>query len=130
MFNVKEPGMSAASRERYHRELSYLKATLDYDVISRQNDDISTRRALITDIRRNYPEIQDLVYCDLMNMELSELHELLETKKMEVKMQAAARSLQRCYRIYAFRKFCFRSRMKKNQCAGRLQRQWKVHRQR
>ena len=55
MFNVKEPGMSAASRERYHRELSYLKATLDYDVISRQNDEISTRLALIEDIRRNYP---------------------------------------------------------------------------
>lgn len=69
-------------------------------------------------------------YDDLMNLHLPELHELLEKKKLEVKMQAAARTLQRCYRVYAFKKFCFQSRMRKEQCARKLQKQWKVHRQR
>ena len=70
--------MSAASRERFHRELSYLKATLDYDVISRKNDEISARRTLIQDVRLNFPEIRDLEYSDLMNLSLHDLHELLE----------------------------------------------------
>lgn len=99
--------MSTASRERVKKEVSFIKVHYEYEIVSRQCEEVSTRRALVRDLLDNHPEII-IGYDEMMNLELDELHQLMEQKKLDAKMNAAAALLQRSFRVYLFKRFCFR----------------------
>jgi len=71
------------------------------------SEDAVTRRAILVDLMENYPEIQDIGYDTVLNSDLEVLHELTEKRKIECRMEKAATILQRAFRNYTFRTFCF-----------------------
>ena len=46
------------------------------------SEDAVTRRAILVDIIENYPEIKDVDYETILNMDLHSLHEMVEQKKI------------------------------------------------
>ena len=88
------------------------------------------RRQIIRDLQENYPQIQDIPYDMMLNMDIFDLHALIEHRKLEVRMHDAAVRLQRQFRLFIFRKYCFNKRMRQEKAARKLQAQWKVHRRR
>jgi len=81
------------------------------------SEDAVTRRAILLDLIENYPEITDINYETVINTELVDLHEMIEKRKIECRMDKAAIIIQRNYRDYTFMKFCMQKRRKRNKAA-------------
>ena len=45
---------------------------------------------MIRDLRENYPDVGDLSYDQIMGMDLMKLHQVIEHKKLESRMNASA----------------------------------------
>jgi len=54
------------------------------------SEDAVTRRAILLDLIENYPEIEDIDYDTVINMDLAQLHEMIEKKKIDCRMEKAA----------------------------------------
>ena len=53
------------------------------------------RRAILQDLKENYPEIDDISYDELMKCNIIELCAMIESRKLEVRMFIAAAKIQR-----------------------------------
>ena len=84
------------------------------------SEDAVTRRAILLDLMENYPEITDIDYDAILNTDLNELHEICEKKKIECRMDNAARVIQRRYRDYCFYKFAMQNKIRRNEAARKL----------
>ena len=56
----------------------------------------------------------------MMKLELDELYQLMEEKKQDHVMKNAASMIQKNFRVFMIKKFCFQLRMKKQKCALKL----------
>jgi len=54
------------------------------------SEDAVTRRAILVDLMENYPEIEDVDYDTVLNTDLVVLHEMIEKRKIECRMEKAA----------------------------------------
>ena len=61
--------------------------------MTKLREEIIIRKHLVSDLFLNYPQIQDIDYDTMMNMDLVSLGHLIEQKKMETRMTQAARSI-------------------------------------
>jgi hypothetical protein len=52
------------------KEISLMQVRYDYEIVSRQSDEITARRAIIRDMRENYPGIEGVAFEELMNLDL------------------------------------------------------------
>jgi len=109
--------MNAASREKFKKQISFIKIHYNYEKFSRQTEEVSTRRAIIYDILHNYPTITDLDYRTMMHMDIIQLHQLIERKKLNARMELSAIKIQRNFRWHLFRKFCFHKTHRENKAA-------------
>ena len=127
---IRDTGMFAASRDRFQKQIQFIKIQYNYEKYNKMSEDAVTRRAILVDLMENYPEIEDVDYDTVLNTDLVVLHEMIEKRKIECRMEKAATILQRAYRNHRFRDFCFQKKIRRNKAAKKLQAQWKVHRQR
>lgn len=68
----------------------------DFERQTRLNDEISMRRHIINDLMRNDLNMEnDYPMSVLMNMNLFDLHTMIEQRKLETKMNTAAMTIQR-----------------------------------
>lgn len=87
---IRDNSINAASRAKFKKEISFIKIHYDYERYSRQTEEITTRHNMIRDIKLHYPDINDLSYELIMGMDILELHQLLERRKLDSKMDASA----------------------------------------
>ena len=75
-------GLNVASKDNLKRQISYLKIWDDYEKATLQRESITKRRALITDIQRNWgnhPTLKrHLSYNIIMEMDIFQLEEVIE----------------------------------------------------
>ena len=88
--SIRDTGLTAASRERFAKQIAFIKIHYNYDKYNKMSEDAVTRRAILVDLIENYPEIDDLDYGQIMTMDLLELHERMERRKIECRMEKAA----------------------------------------
>ena len=75
--------------------MSFLKIHYNYEKYARLTDEVSMRRSILTDLKDNYPEIDDISYDLMLNLDIYDLHALIENRKLDVKMFSAAVKIQR-----------------------------------
>lgn len=92
---IRDCGLGAASRDRFKKQLSFIKIHYNYERFSRMTDEVGMRRSLVKDLQENYPQIDDISYDNMINMDLVELSALIESRKLEMKMHVAAVRIQR-----------------------------------
>lgn len=108
-----------------------LKIQYNYEKYSRIADDVAIRRHIIRGLLEDEKANElDITYEDIMSLSVMELREHIERKKQEKKMHDAARTIQRCFKKFLFRKLLNFKAYYHNKQARRLQAQWKVHRRR
>jgi hypothetical protein len=105
IYQMRDNSINAASRAKFKKEISFIKIHYDYERYTRQTEEITTRHNMIRDLRENYPDIADISYDHIMGMDLIKLHQVIEYKKLESKMNASAILIQRAFRDYVLRSF-------------------------
>ena len=73
----------------------------------------------------NYPDVADLSFDQIMGMDLMKLHQVIEHKKLESRMNASAIIIQRAFRNYVFRSFNNTQAQIRTAAALLLQQKWK-----
>ena len=90
---IRDCGLGAASREKFKKQISFIKIHYNYEKFSRQSEDLTTRRMLVQDLQHNYPEITDIDYDTFFSMDLMNLHTLIEIKKLDARLNRCARMI-------------------------------------
>ena len=67
---IDDRNWSVQSKERIKKEISLLRARYDFEIVSRQSEEITARRALVRDLRQNFPQVEGVGFDDLMNLGL------------------------------------------------------------
>ena len=101
----RDHSLLTASRDTLKKQLSFIKLYHKFQEVTQQSESISRRRYLINDIMTNwsrYPQMRNkLTFKTLMELDLSELEEIIETQKLNIKMEDAASFIQREFRKFA-----------------------------
>ena len=92
-------------------------------------EDVTLRRGIVSDLIREYPEVTDIDYDLIMNIDLLSLSAFVENKKVEAKMNRAASRIQRNWRRYVLYKFMFQTKIKKTKAATKIQLAWRNYRE-
>ena len=92
------------------------------------SEDAVTRRAIMVDLIENYPEIDDMDYETILAMDLHQLHEVVEQKKIQCRMKNAAMVIQRCWKRRKYDERWEILNYKKNRAATMFQNAWRNHR--
>ena len=76
------------------KQLGFIKLYHQFQEVAQQTESISRRRTLINDIMLNwsrYPQLRyQLSFKILMELDLRELEEIIETQKLTIRMEEAA----------------------------------------
>lgn len=75
---------------------------------------------MIEDLANNYPEISDIRYNEMVGMDLLRLHQMIERKKISLRMERAAILIQRNFRQWTFQQFCTQKSRTQNKAARKI----------
>jgi hypothetical protein len=125
IYQMRDNSINAASRAKFKKEISFIKIHYDYERYTRQTEEITTRHNMIRELRENYPDVADLSFDQIMGMDLMKLHQVIEHKKLESRMNASAIIIQRAFRNYVFRSFNNTQAQIRTAAALLLQQKWK-----
>ena len=84
-------GLDAGTRDKMHKQMSFMKIQYNYERFSRLTDEISVRRQMINDLlENNESAAKDIPVPAMMNMNVFDLHAHIEQKKIETVMNESA----------------------------------------
>ena len=127
---IRDSGLNAASRDRYKKELAYIKIHYDYEKIQRKSNELSARRRFLKNVKESHSDINGIKFDQLMTMDLNRLQKIIEVKKVNQRMDKAAVVIQRIFRGFLVRRTYIKLKYRQDKSATKLQKQWKVHRMR
>ena len=92
---LRDNGMTALTREKMKNRISLVKLSYDYKRYNQMHEDASIRRAIIKDLMDNHPDINDIDFETLMEMDITTLYSHIERRKIIHKMVKSAVMIQR-----------------------------------
>ena len=132
---IRDGGIGAASRERFKKQISFIKIHYNYEKSSKFSEEVTQRRRIVQDLQdmdtklKMVKDLKDncvpnvlrgINYDKLMKMDIIALNELVQKKIIDSKMTRSAIIIQKKFRAYMFKKYCFQTKILKEKNATRL----------